>query len=141
LAVRVRLRIERPSGERLECAALLNGGFESGRPEILLPAPAARRLYAQYPAETLPVAGLLAAGETELLELPERVLACVVTPAREGRQARFSVLVSDGADEVLVSDSGIDALGVRIESFGRGVWRFGNERRLRKSARRQHWLR
>src|SRR5438034_859726 len=109
MAVRVRLRITRSSGESLECTALLNGGFETGRPEVLLPAEAAKRLYAQYPTGTRAVAGLLAAGETELLELPERVTAQVVTSARTGRKTAFGVLVSEEADEILVSDTGIDA--------------------------------
>ena len=51
----------------------------------------------------------------------------------------FRVLVSEHDKEVLVSDAGIDALGIRIESFVPGRWRFAEQTRVREAEAPQHW--
>ena len=40
---------------------------------------------------------------------------------------------------ILVSDSGIDALGIRIENFVPGHWRFADETIIRESEQPQYW--
>ncbi len=61
-----------------------------------------------------------AGGEVTLMAAAEKVIARVHTDDREGRELSFGILVSDYDTEVLVSDAGIDGLGVRIESFAPG---------------------
>jgi len=41
--------------------------------------------------------------------------------------------------EVLLSDRAIEALGIVIESPGRGIWRFKDERELHESVEPQYW--
>jgi len=46
------------------------------------------------------------------------------------------VIVSPTADEPLISDMLTEELEIAVESFGRGLWRFRWEQKLRKSERR-----
>jgi hypothetical protein len=75
----------------------------------------------------------------ELLHAAERVTGCAVTFDREGRSVEFRAFVSEGDSEVLVSDGGIDALGIRIESFVPGRWRFADETHIRETEAPQYW--
>lgn len=74
-----------------------------------------------------------------LVAAAETVAGCVRSADRDGPEVTFSVLVSDADGEVLVSDAGIDALGVRIESFAPGRWRFADETGIRESSAPQYW--
>lgn len=69
----------------------------------------------------------------------ESVQGRVVAADREGEVVSFHALVSGSDSEVLVSDSGIDALGVRIESFVPGRWRFSDETSSRDTEVPQYW--
>ncbi|MCK4474281.1 hypothetical protein KAU30_00455 [Candidatus Bathyarchaeota archaeon] len=44
MAVRVRLRVELTNGKSLEATALVNTGFETRKPQLLLPVKAAEKL-------------------------------------------------------------------------------------------------
>ncbi|MDI7266981.1 MAG: hypothetical protein QME96_03180 [Myxococcota bacterium] len=52
---------------------------------------------------------------------------------------RLRVLISETEREVLVSDAGIDALRIRIDSFSLGRWRLAGERRGRRTAKPRYW--
>lgn len=139
MAVRVRVEFTGRVGRVLGCVALLNGGFESLRPTVLLPAAAAVHVLARPLAKARRIRVEVACGETSLWTVQEHLMGCVVTRDRRGRAIRFHVLVAEGEREVLVSDSAIDALGVEIKSFGKGLWRFRRQRRLRRSEDPQRW--
>ena len=111
----VTLAIEGPRKRRLEGAALLNGGFSSKAPSLLLPRAAALTLFPEYPAGTRPMGATTAGGRVSLRVAAETAWVHVVTQDRNGPRVRFQVVVSEEEDEVLISDYGIDALGVKIE--------------------------
>lgn len=139
MAVRVQIAVARKSGEALTSVALLNGGFDTGRPEILPPPAACLRLFTEIPANSHAIEATLASGTAAVLELAERVAVHVRTRDRHGPVVQCRVCVVDGAEEVLLSDAAIDEIGVRIESYGKGLWRFDGETRIRRSARARHW--
>ncbi|MBI4704943.1 MAG: hypothetical protein HY744_27880 [Deltaproteobacteria bacterium] len=141
MAARVPLLVTAPSGASLRCAAILNGGFESEEPAVLLPGSAAVQLYSSYPRGTGSASGDAATGEVELRILPWPVSACLSVPARTCPLVACTAAVSDGATEVLLSDSAIDALGLRVESFRLGCWRFADESLVRASEPPQIWPR
>ncbi len=138
MAVRVRLRLTGPAGELLS-SAVLNGGFEIPDPHLLLPAACAGRLLGAYEDDAVRQAMDAAGGEVELALAAEQVTGRVAAGDREGRTVAFNVLVSAVDTEVLVSDEGIDALGIRIESFVPGRWRFADETAVRDSDAPQYW--
>ena len=140
MAVRVRLRLTADSGNELISSAVLNGGFEIDRPHLLLPGTCAERLLGldfrtRAHTEAMEAAG----GIIDLLEPDDEIIGRVVTDVHEGRDVSFHILVSDADSEILVSDGGIDALGIRVESFVPGRWRFAEETTIRESAAPRHW--
>ena len=60
----------------------------------------------------------------------------VLTEDSESKEVLTDVIVSPTADEPLISDMLAEELEIAVESFGRGLWRFRWEQKLRKSERR-----
>ncbi|MBI4614323.1 MAG: hypothetical protein HY720_11985 [Planctomycetes bacterium] len=140
MPVVVAIRVERSSTPgALESAAILNGGFGSEVPCLLLPRQAALLLFPEYPAGMVPVGGATAGGRATFLASREELAARVREPDRDGPAIAFRVVVSEHDDEILVSDSGIDALGVEVKKHGEGLWRFDGETRIRRSVPRRRW--
>jgi hypothetical protein len=139
VAVRVRLRLVGPGSKEVVSTAVLNGGFEVGEPHLLLPQRCAGKLLGDYRSAAVTQAMEAAGGEVDFLLAADRVTGNVTTEDHDGREASFRVLVSEVDPEVLVSDSGIDALGIRIESFAPGRWRFADETRIRDTEAPQYW--
>lgn len=139
MAVRVRLRLTAPEGAEVLSSAVLNGGFEVPKPHLLLPARCAEQLLGDFQAEAHRKAMEAAGGEVTLLSLDRKILGRVHAEDHEGREVSFHVLVSEHDPEVLVSDAGIDALGIRIESFAPGRWRFAEETLVRDSEAPEYW--
>ena len=139
VAVRVALEIRHPSGTAVETVAVLNGGFEMEAPHLLLPAACAERLDAGFRKKAQPAQLSTAGGPGQFLVLSDAVRVRAKTPDRAGPEAEFKVLVSNVEDEALVSDAGIDTLGIRIECFSPPRWRFGDEETVRDGAAPQIW--
>jgi hypothetical protein len=138
MAVRVRLRLTGPKGS-LTSSAVLNGGFEVPAPQLLLPARAATRLLGEFRRSAKRQEMEAAGGDVELLAARGTVRGCVLAGRRRGPETAFGVLVSDADSEILVSDAGIDALGVRIETFAPGRWRLADETVIRDTEAPQYW--
>ncbi len=137
MAVRVELELRGTHGT-VTSSAVLNGGFEIQGPHLLLPARCAVLLLGETRSGTK-LAMEAAGGEVEMTLANETVVGAVRTSDRLGRDVRFRVLVSEHDEEVLVSDAGIDALGIRIESFVPGRWRFAEETAVRDAVAAQVW--
>lgn len=139
MAVRVRIRIRGPKGKAVETVAVLNGGFEASMPHLLLPAGCARRLFGNYRSIAVEQEMEAAGGVATLLALAQTVNVEVVAGSRKGPERIFRVLVSEADREVLVSDTGIDELGVHIESFSPGRWRLSGEDAVHDSEAAHQW--
>jgi hypothetical protein len=74
-----------------------------------------------------------------VLVLPDPIEAWIDGGDRQGPKIAVKIIVSDAETEVLVSDTAIDALGVEIQSHGRGLWRFAGESESRPSVPPQLW--
>lgn len=85
------------------------------------------------------IAGQSAAGPTGFLEIAESLRAQVVAGDRAGPVVVASAFASPGDDEILMSDAAINDLGVRIESFRQGRWRFADEATTRDSMPPEVW--
>ncbi len=139
MAVRLRLRLTGPDDAEVVSSAVLNGGFEIAKPHLLMPAPLAKRLLGDYQSEAHQRAMEAAGGEVTFLSVDQEIVGRVHADDREGAEVSFHVLVAEHDPELLVSDAGIDALGVRIESFAPGRWRFAEETRIRDSESPEYW--
>lgn len=139
MAVRARLELRSAAGKRVETVAILNGGFEMPVPHLLLPTRCAARLFADLDAISAVQEFEAAGGRVRMAVLTESVRGRVIAGKRKGKDVEFQVLVSEHDREALVSDAGIDALGVRVLSFAPARWSLGGERKARASEAPQLW--
>jgi len=135
MAVRLRLRI-RVGDRSVDTIALLNSGFEAPTPQLIVPVDTARALGLWPPEDARDVVLETAGGPLRAWFYPRRALVKVVTEDAESREVLTDVVVSPIADEPLISDMLAEELEIAVESFGRGLWRFRWEQKLRRSERR-----
>ncbi|MEL9998121.1 MAG: hypothetical protein QXH99_06490 [Sulfolobales archaeon] len=138
MAVRIKLRL-RYCGKVLETSALVNTGFETPNPQILLPIKVAERLslWPELPKDTLVEIYDTAGGPVRVyrvrnavnVEIPERGISVIADS-----------VISHTEVEVLISDKLADELMIVIERPGEGIWRFRDENILRKSEKPEIWL-
>lgn len=136
IAVRLRLRIRTKSGKTAEAIALLNSGFEAPTPQLLVPVDLARTLDLWPPTEAIEVTLDTAGGPLRAWFYPRIAYVEVVAEDAKSNNVETDVIVSPIADEALISDMLAEELEIAVESFGKGLWRFRWEQKLRKSEKR-----
>lgn len=143
MAVRVKIEIHSVDKDlSVLSTALLNSGFESEIPLVLVPAKVAEHLgfLPQLPvnavAETYEAAG---GSAIRVYSIENVIKVRVVTDDRETDFTACSIIISEGEREVILSDLLIDELEIIIEKSGVGLWRFNDEGRIRSSLQPQHW--
>lgn len=141
MGVRVKVRISTKGSLSVEANALLNTGFESDVPEVIVPTRVAEALdiWPRLPNGTAIKAFETAGGTIRMPLIREAVEIEVVTKDRVTKPVKCSLAISEVESEVLLSDRAIDEFGIIIISPGKGVWRFKGERRLRSSEEPQYW--
>jgi hypothetical protein len=141
LAVRVRVRLcAKTSGNCVETCALVNSGYETDSPEILVP-----RSLAEY----LNIALHPPRARTYIYETPFGLHRLVVV---EGEVTvslmgvgsvvdNVTVAVSGEEREVLISDALASELGIQLIDVRGGGWRHKNDPTdvLRPSCRPEYW--
>lgn len=116
MAVRVLVRVKATRGDMfLETAALINTGFETDGPDIVLPVKVAERLGLWPPPSNSIVAEYgTVAGDVILVKIDNSIEVQVVADDRRSRNVVCNALVSTREDEVLVSDYVADELEVAV---------------------------
>ena len=141
VAVRVKVRVKFDAKE-LETSALVNTGFETEQPEILLPARLAEALgiYPPKPGSILQEYSVVG-GTTAVIKSSEKIDVQLLIEDRETNLIEATALISDKEDEVLISDSLASELKISIEDAKEGLWRIRDESlaKLRSSSKPQHW--
>ena len=126
MACRVKVRV-RVGGLVVEEAALLNSGFESDEPDIVVPVEVAK-LLGLWPPRSASTA-ILETGGGETANPYYRACAELelVLEDRESRKLRVNVIVNPHVDEVVVSDYVAGELGIVLLDFKRGLWRLNDD--------------
>ena len=135
MAVRVKLRIKRNS-KIVDTVALVNSGFETPTPQLLVPIPIAELLEFWPPKENALVLEYdTAGGPLQVWVYMNAVEVSVIVEDLPEKYVKSDLVVSPIADEVLISDMLASALEIAVEDFGKGLWRFRWEPKdkLRKS--------
>lgn len=138
MAVRVRLRVR---GSRVEVitSALVNSGFESDDPEMIIPPSL---------AETLEVSGIDVAeyrvaggGGTSGVRVGEKLKVKLVLEDRVADEVEAVGTILPGEDEVIISDKLASKLKIVILDPYEGLWCLKDElgRKVRKSVNIQIW--
>lgn len=137
MGVRVKVRVRYGEND-VVTVALINSGYESEMPEIHIPIPLARKLglsLERLRAERYRVVG--AETTTYILDYVE---VKVVTEDRESSWVRARAVSVPGEPEVLLSDALIEELGINIVKPKSGLWKFIDEKELRRSEEAEYWV-
>lgn len=135
MAVRLKLRI-RVNSRVADVVALLNSGFEAPTPQLLIPVDTARVLGLWPPEGAREVILETAGGPLRAWFYPRKALVKIVAEDVESREVLTDIIVSPIGDEALISDMLAEELEIAVESFGKGLWRFRWEQKLRESAKK-----
>ncbi len=129
MAIRLRLRLTRGDAST-EVVALVNSGYETVEPEILVPPVTARELhlYPELPQGSIVKEYRLADGSTtRLIRIPRAVNVYVVEDDRIVGPIESSLVIAERADEPLISDKLAGRLGIVALDIGEGLWCFRDE--------------
>ena len=138
MAIRLRLRIRSIKNREIEAVALVNSGYETLRPELLVNPSIAQELEL-YPI-LLPGAEvkeyILADGSrTRLIRIPNALKVKVLVEDRDTEFVDCDAVIAEKAEEPLISDKLADALKIVAIAIGEGIWCFRDElgKKMRKS--------
>jgi len=125
VAVRVRLRVKsRVNNTEALVAALVNSGFETEKPQLLVPRGLASRLGLwPPPPEALLVELDTAGGPVREYLIPDSLEVSIVTPDRSRGPVVCDAIVSHVEGEVIINDKLGEELGIVILGLGSGRWR------------------
>jgi len=127
MGVRVKIRVKL-NREEVETAALVNTGFETEQPEILLPVKLAERLGLYPPARNSTLEEYDVVGGITLVIKSSRLIDVqVLVEDRNTSFVKATPIISSEEGEVLISDKLASALKLSIEDPGGGLWRFNDE--------------
>lgn len=140
MAGRIKVRLKR-DGLKVETSALLNSGFETDSPDIVIPVELAKRLGLWPPEKS--VSTLLDTGGGEVvLPFYESALELeLILEDRENKILLVNVIVNPHISEVLISDYVASFLGIVLLDFKRGLWRLIDDtpNKTRKSYSPEEW--
>ncbi len=143
MAIRIKLRLKTgTSGEPIEVSALINSGFETDTPQLLIPVELARRLALYPPPATSTIIEVgTAGGPSRVFLVREALYVWAVTDDREVGPKLVDVLISPIEEEVLVNDKLTEELGMILLAIGSGKWRFVDDPmdKIRHSEKPQYW--
>jgi len=143
MAVRVKLRIRsRVSNSVVETSALVNSGFVTEKPQLMIPRKLAEHLGLWPPPPDALLIELGTAGGPVKNYLVQDVLEVeVVTSDRSSRRVVCDAIISHIEDEVLINDKLCDELSLILLSVGRGLWRFNDDPAnvVRESEKPKYW--
>jgi len=142
--VRVRLRVRcRLSGREIETVALVNSGFTTERPQLLIP----RRLAAELdlwppPPDAVLVELSTAGGPVRNYLVYNALEVSIVEPDRVSRTVIADAMISSIEEEVLINDVLGEELGIVILGLASGRWRFADDDPsvVRRSYPPQPWV-
>jgi len=132
MGVRVKVRIKSSRGET-ETPALVNTGFETEQPEILLPVKLAEELGLYPPKRGSMLQEYSAVGGTTLLiRSSESAYVQVMVEDRGTDPTEAVPLISDKESEALISDKLASRLKISIDDPAEGIWRFRDDPPIKK---------
>ncbi len=126
VAVRVRLKIKsRRNQSEVVAVALVNSGFETEKPQLLIPTALARRLGLWPPPEDAYVVELgTAGGPVRNYLVPEALEVLITAGSKTKGGVVCDAIISHIEEEVIVNDKLGEELGIVIIGLGSGKWRF-----------------
>jgi len=140
MACRVRVKLRRDS-RVIETSALVNSGFETDAPDIVVPVELAKRLGLWPPRETSFTVLDTGGGEVSTPYFESAVELELTLTDREPRRIIVNVIVNPHVHEVLLSDYVASMLGIILLDLKRGFWRLVDDPygKVRETAKLEEW--
>ena len=144
MAVRVKLRIRaRGSGRDVETIALVNSGFETATPQLLIPRRLAEALgvWPDMAPEARIVTYGTAGGLVRNYFLPRALEVSLVEEDIRTEAVLADAVISDIEEEALISDKLTGRLGIILEDVAEGIYalKADPDRRPRRSYPPERW--
>jgi len=143
MAVRIRIKIKaKHSNKEVFSSALVNSGFETEKPQLLIPIKLAKAIDIWPP---LPSAILIelgtAGGPIRNYLLPNELEVSVITSDKEVGPILCDAIISYVEEEVLINDKLCDKLNIVILKAGAGLWKFVDDpvKLKRESELPEYW--
>jgi len=139
LGVRVRVRL-RLGGRAVVTSALVNSGFESEEPEVVLPLSLAQALGLE-PSNEISSYSVAGGGTASAFRARKPVMVKLVLGDVEAEEVSAVASIMPGESEVIISDRLAHELGIVIIDPYTGEWCLRRElgSRVRSSARPEYW--
>lgn len=141
MVVRVKIKII-CKDKLVETIGLLNSGYESETPQILIPVELAKVIGLWPDLENAEETEFeTAGGPLKVWIIPRACRVTVLTEDTHSPEIEGDIVISPMADEVLISDKMISELLIVLEDVGRGLWRFRWEppEKLRRGYPPKYW--
>jgi len=135
MGVRVKVRIKYKDAS-LDLVALVNTGYETDVPEILVPVSVAERLglFPRLPDGTIVETYKTASGLMRTYRVGG-VSTSLLIGGTEARDVRTYIVISEYTDESLISDQLASEFCIVVEDPAKGLWRLKGESVIRSSER------
>ena len=140
--VRVKIKLTPlKAGSSLEVNSLLNTGYGSEEPEVLMPVKVAERLtfWPKLPEGVMIKTYETPGGISRMHYLADAIEIQSITEDKISKPIKCALVISELEREVLLSDTAISKLSIVIEDPGSGLWRFKDEAKIRTSVESQYW--
>ena len=133
MGVRVKVRIKY-RGASLDLVALVNTGYETDVPEILVPMSVAEKLglLPKLPNGTIIEMYKTASGLMRVYRVGGAYVSLLIGGVEE-RSIETYIVISEYTDESLISDQLASEFGIVIEDPAKGLWRLRGESLTRSS--------
>jgi hypothetical protein len=136
----VRVKIEIKAGKNvIQSSAVLNTGFESDAPEVLIPFKIAEALGLHQKPKTQRLYQTADMSPITLFCVPRGTKIRVVAEGKKTRYAPCVSVISERQNEILLSDKVIETFKIEIINAKKGLWRFRGEKKIRYSPVPQYW--
>jgi len=140
--VRIRIKINSLKGKPpLEVSSLLNTGFGTEEPEVLVPVKVAEKLsfWPELPEGAMVKAYETTGGIARMCRISKAIEIQAATRDKISKPVKCALVISEIENEVLLSDRTIEELDIIIESPAKGLWKFKDDVELRNSVEPQYW--
>ncbi|MCC6013482.1 MAG: hypothetical protein LM593_03840 [Candidatus Verstraetearchaeota archaeon] len=133
MGVRVKLRLKY-GDVSLDLVALVNTGYETDVPELLIPVNIAEKigLWPKLPDNIIIETYKTASGLMKVYRIRGANVSLLIED-KERENIEVFIVISEYSDEVLISDQLASKLGIVIEDPAKGLWRIKGESVIRSS--------
>ena len=140
MACRVRIRLRR-NDKVIETSALVNSGFETDSPDIVIPVELAKRLNLWPPMQFSITVLETGGGEIAAPYHEQAVELELVLSDREPKKCIVNVLIDPHVREVLLSDYVASVLGISLIDLKKGIWRLVDDPldKFRETVEPEEW--